>query len=392
MSGREQMTVPALGDPAVLDELRDALAASGTGTWRWEAATGIVRWDATLEALSGLEPGTFGSTFEAWLETLHQDEVDRILAQVEAAIAARSSYHFEHRVTWPDGTVRWLECRGQVTTDDDGRFTGTVGCAVDITDRHRAEVELAGLLERERALRSRFEFLVELTDTALGTTDHSVFMAAAAHAAVPRLGDWCSIHFIPEPGAEVEVVVAHSDPAKVEWAEQMALRFPYDPDGRHGVPAVIRSGATEFIEVVDDDVIDDVVAAAGDDADEVREILDELAVTSAITVPLTTKRGVLGAMQFVSAESGRGYDRDDVALAEVVASRIADALDNMWLTEQHRQIATTLQRALLPPVMPPVPGVDVAVRYWPAGVAVDAGGRLLRRLPDRADHVVGADR
>ena len=41
-------------------------------------------------------------------------------------------------------------------------------------------------------------------------------------------------------------------------------------------------------------------------------------------------------MQFVSAESGRRYDRDDVALAEAAAGRIADALDNMWLTEQHR--------------------------------------------------------
>jgi PAS domain S-box-containing protein len=374
MSGGKQTTVSALGDPAVLGELRHALAASGTGTWRWESDTGIVRWDATLEALSGLEPGTFGSTFEAWIDTLHQDEVDGILTAVEAAIAARSAYHFEHRVTWPDGSVRWLECRGQVTTDDDGGFTGTVGCAVDITDRHRGEVELAGLLERERALRSRFEFLVELTDTALTTTDHSVFMNAAAHAAVPRLGDWCSVHFIPEPGAELEVVVAHSDPSKIEWAEQLARRFPYEPDGRHGVPAVIRSGVTEFIERMDDGVIEDVVAAAGGDAAEVREILGQLAVTSAITVPLTTKRGVLGAMQFVSAESGHGYDRDDVALAEVVASRVADALDNMWLTAQHRQIATTLQRALLPPVLPPVPGVDVAVRYWPAGAAVDAGG------------------
>ena len=88
-----------------------------------------------LEALSGLPPGGFGATFDAWLETLHPDEVDSILAQVNDAIERRSSYHFEHRTIWPDGTVRWLECRGQVTVDADGDFTGTVGCAVDITER-----------------------------------------------------------------------------------------------------------------------------------------------------------------------------------------------------------------------------------------------------------------
>jgi serine phosphatase RsbU (regulator of sigma subunit) len=87
-----------------------------------------------------------------------------------------------------------------------------------------------------------------------------------------------------------------------------------------------------------------------------------------------TKRGVLGAMQFVSAESGRRYHTDDVALAEAAAGRIAEALDNMWLVGRQRHIAATLQSALLPPALPAVPGVDVAVRYWVAGRANEVGG------------------
>ena len=373
MMGEGHRVVPEPADPAVVDDLRAALAASGTGTWRWDVGTGIVRWDTTLEVLSGLEPGTFGSTYEAWLDTLHPDEVDNILAEVEAAIACRGAYHFEHRVMWPDGTVRWLECRGQVTSDEAGDVTGTVGCAVDITDRHRSDAERATVLERERRLRSRFEFLVELTDTALATTDPSAFLRAAARAAVPKLGDWCSIHFVPEPGADREVVVAHSDPSKEAWAEGVAREFPYDPDGRRGVGVVMSTGVTEVIETVTEEHLEVALARVSTDG-EMGGALTELGISSVITAPLTTKRGVVGAMQFVSAEPGRSFDRDDVALAEVVASRVADAVDNMWLTEQHRQIASTLQRALLPPVLARVPGVDVAARYWPAGAAVDAGG------------------
>ena len=199
-------------------------------------------------------------------------------------------------------------------------------------------------------------------------------MNTAAAAAVPKLGDWCSIHYIPDDGAEVETVVAHADPAKVAWADALARRFPHNPDADGGVSAVIRTGATDFIERVTEELIEDALSRSSDDPVEVREILDELGLTSVITVPLRTKRGVRGAMQFVSAESQRVYDRDDVALAEVAAGRIADALDNMWLTEQHRHISATLQRALLPPKLPTIPGLDVAVRYWPAGVAVEAGG------------------
>ena len=79
-------------------------------------------------------------------------------------------------------------------------------------------------------------------------------------------------------------------------------------------------------------------------------------------------------MQFVNAESGRTYDATTSRSPRSAASRIADALDNMWLTGQHRHISATLQRALLPPKLPEIDGIDLAVRYWPAGAAVEAGG------------------
>ena len=241
-------------------ELLDTLAASGTGTWRWDASTGEVAWDPTLEALSGLPPGGFGGTFDAWMDTLHPDEVESILAQVNDAIERRGAYHFEHRTIWPDGTVRWLECRGQVTVDAAGDFTGTVGVAVDITERRSDEQRQAAAYERERRLRDRLEFLVGLTDTAVAAADHNDYMRAAAAAAVPKLGDWCSIHYVPEAGDGVELVVAHADPDKVAWADALAERFPYNPDGETGVPKVIRSGITEFIEHVDDALIDAALA------------------------------------------------------------------------------------------------------------------------------------
>ena len=98
-------------------------------------------------------------------------------------------------------------------------------------------------------------------------------------------------------------------------------------------------------------------------------------------MPLESKRGVLGAMQFVSAESKRHYDESDLALAKAAAGRIADALDNMWLTDQQRHIAATLQAALLPPALPDIPGIDIAVRYWPAGAAVEVGGDFYDVFP-----------
>jgi serine phosphatase RsbU (regulator of sigma subunit) len=86
-------------------------------------------------------------------------------------------------------------------------------------------------------------------------------------------------------------------------------------------------------------------------------------------------------MQFVSAESARTYDDDDLALAEAAAGRVAAALDNAWLNKQYRGVAGALQEALLPVAVPDIDGVDMAVRYWAAGLVNEVGGDFYDVFP-----------
>jgi serine phosphatase RsbU (regulator of sigma subunit) len=226
---------------------------------------------------------------------------------------------------------------------------------------------------REQRRRAELEFLVELTDAAMSANDHHELMQNVTTAAVPALGDWCAVHYLPEGHGAPEVAVAHVDPSKVRWAEELHERHPFDPAAETGVAAVLRSGVTEFISAIDAAVIDDAVNRSTLDESEVRAIVAELQPTSMITVALRTKRRVMGAMQFVSAESGRIYDKEDVALAEVVARGLADPLESAWLSDQQTEIAGALQRNLLPPRLPTIAGVDLAARYLPAGASTVGG-------------------
>ncbi len=364
-----------------------ALAAGQLGTWRWEIESGITTWDTTMERLFGLESGTFDGTFEGWASRLHPDDAARVLATVEKAVADCEPYEIEHRVVWPDGSIHWIEGRGAVLVDQRGVATGTIGCSVDVTDRKLAEREIelrAAEAERmaalERLQRERLEFLNVLNEATLAAKDHRELMRAITRAAVPRLGDWCTIHFMPSPGAMPEIQVAHSDPARVEWVQALLSRFPYNPDAPMGVASVIRTGSPELLHF-DEETAAAAATAAVLPTDEARSILDELSLTSVVSVPLLTNRGVVGAMQFVSAESGRRYDHEDVALAQAVAGRMSAALDNAWLVAQQREIATTLQRALLPAKLPEVEGLTVAVRYWAAGHVNEVGGDFYDLFP-----------
>ncbi|MCU1380254.1 MAG: hypothetical protein JWN29_3237 [Acidimicrobiales bacterium] len=154
--------------------LRVSLDAGRLGTWRWDMASQTVVWDHTIERLYGLTPGSFDGTFRTYVSLLHPDDRDDVLRQVNEALAATSDYHVEHRVIWPDGTVRWLEGRGAVTVNLAGEPTGSVGCVADITDvvltRQRTEGaarQLAALAEASVAIASSLslaQVIDEVTD------------------------------------------------------------------------------------------------------------------------------------------------------------------------------------------------------------------------------------
>ncbi len=359
------------------EHFRLALEAGGLGTWRWDMASGQTVWDERLEQLFGLAPGSFDGTFDAYVARLHPDDREAVLQTVQVAVEHRAPYQVDHRVVWPDGSVHWIAGAGGVTINELGEVTGTIGCAMDITARVLQEQERDNLIAaavehaaREQVQRERLEVLTAIHDALGASPERQDLMVNVTRAAVPRLGDWCAIHVLPDVGGAVpDVEIAHVDPDMVAYARQLHERFPYDPDSPTGVAHAIRTRAVEFFPDITDDVLTSLDLTA-----EEREIVDQLALRSAITVPLVKGDRVFGAMQFVMSSSSRRYTDDDVTLARAVAGRIASSLEVRRLNDQQRRIAETLQSSLLPSSLPPIPGVDIAVRYWAAGESAAVGG------------------
>lgn len=224
------------------------------------------------------------------------------------------------------------------------------------------------LLDRDRRRRAELEFLAQLTDTALAAVDHTDLMRRVCSAAVPTLGDWCSLYFLPESGGPPLIEFAHVDPEQAAYVAELHRRYPFDPERALGPSVSIRTGETQFVPRLTPQLVDDAIASSGLEADEARPIVEQLGITSAITVALRTKRRTVGAMQFVSTGSKRHYTDDDVALAEAVGGRLAETLDAAWMADHQRSVAVALQEALLPPALPTIPGVELVARYWPAGI------------------------
>jgi PAS domain S-box-containing protein len=101
-------------------------------------------WSESLERIHGLEPGTFGGTFEHFQADIHPEDRAQVLDAIQRAVGEGLELTLDHRIVRPsDGAVRWLALRGRVLRDENGRATGMAGVCADITVRKEAERSLA---------------------------------------------------------------------------------------------------------------------------------------------------------------------------------------------------------------------------------------------------------
>ena len=264
----------------------------------------------------------------------------------------------------------------------DGRYYGSrdVEFAHHLARRFALAIDNARLFDESREARMRAEFLVRAGEILSASLDYEETLQNVATIAVPELADWCTVQLIEEDGSIRQVAMAHADPAKMQYARELQERFPTDPSAPRGAPNVIRTGQTEVTEEITDELIDEAV-----DDPELRDIVRELGLRATITAPLRAHGRVFGALTFVSAESGRRFTHDDVALVEELARRAGTAVDNARLYTEGARIAHTLQVELLPTDLPEIPFVEVAVRYRAAGELNEVGGDFYDIFPSSAD-------
>jgi len=338
------------------ERLRLALEAGRLGTWHYDIATGAVTWDETLEAIFGLPRGTFGGTIQDYGERLHPEERDGIMATIDRALESGSDFEIEHRVIWPDGSIRWIDGRGQCIKDDTGAVVAMTGVVADVTERRRVEQAQHFLAEAGPLMAASIEGYEET-------------LAGVARLVVPQIADWCSIDMLEPDGSIRQLAVAHVDPEKAKLGEEFRRRYPPDPAAPTGLPRVLRTGQPEMLAEIPESLLEQ---SASDP--ESLEIVKRLGLRSVMVVPMIARGRTLGAITLVTAESGRRYDDSDLVFAQEVARRAALAVDNARLLQEIRRVATRLQESLLPPALPEVPGLEIEGRYRWGGEGNEVGG------------------
>ncbi|HEY0389595.1 MAG TPA: SpoIIE family protein phosphatase [Gaiellales bacterium] len=235
-------------------------------------------------------------------------------------------------------------------------------------------------LDAERRRRSqRLALLAEAGEAFAGTLDYRATLTEVANLAVPQLADCCIVDVL-EPGGLHQLATVHVEPSRMDMIADLERRYPADQsDPRSPVGAVLRSGEATVLPEVTELFLETMTRDGAH-----RQALRDLGLSSLIIAPLVARGRTLGAITFIQDISGRRYDQQDLATAKSLADRAAVAIDNARLHGAQVELATTLQRGLLPLHLPELEGVEVATRYVAAGEGQEVGGDFydLWELPD----------
>jgi PAS domain S-box-containing protein len=104
------------------------------------------------EGIWGRSVASLQQSPQSWIDAIHSDDRDRVLAAFGKLTDAKLSCEIDFRVMRPNGEVRWVRGRGSPILDGTGRVTRIVGIADDITERRQAEEEYRQFFEQSDSL------------------------------------------------------------------------------------------------------------------------------------------------------------------------------------------------------------------------------------------------
>jgi PAS domain S-box-containing protein len=316
----------------------------------------------------------------AWARVTHPDDLPDTMARREQTLADGSVFEVEYRFRAADGTYRWHLGRAVPIRDDAGEIDFWIGTATDIDDRKRIE-------EAQR-------FVLDAGGKLSVSLDWRAGLQEVAKLAVPRVADWSAVHVLEDDGTIATIAVAHADPAKLVFAQELQDRYPPDPANTRGAAAVIRSGESQLLPEIQEDAF---ASVARDAMHE--QLLRELGIRSFLCVPISARGATRGAITFVTAESGRRFTDLDLRMAEELALRAAAVIENAQLYEEverraraARALETIADGVVLLDNEERILLWNNAAEVMTGLLAADIVGRPAREaLPGYADHVVDVD-
>lgn len=125
------------------------------GSWEFDLKSQKITWSETTFHHWGLDPAQGEPSYDELLKRVYPEDREILQQAVERAIAQGIPYAFDMRIVRPDGSIRYLDFRGEPVFDEHGQVVvKLIGISFDVTERKQTEEAL-------RLWEARFRLAVE---------------------------------------------------------------------------------------------------------------------------------------------------------------------------------------------------------------------------------------
>jgi serine phosphatase RsbU (regulator of sigma subunit)/anti-sigma regulatory factor (Ser/Thr protein kinase) len=224
-----------------------------------------------------------------------------------------------------------------------------------VAERVTLALENDRLRRADRRRQTWLTFLAEASELLAQSLDVELTLALIPQLVVPRLGQWSAVHTTDAWGRLKLETAAHADERLLQPL-YTTLQETGPDSVQARLPATLRGGGQVALPPP----------------------------TEGFAIPLIARGQLLGTLS-VGRHVHRRHEPDEVAVLQDVARRAALAVDNARIHAERRHVARTLQRSLLPPALPSVPGLGFGAAYVPTGDTADVGGDFYDVVPLRDD-------
>jgi phosphoserine phosphatase RsbU/P len=209
------------------------------------------------------------------------------------------------------------------------------------------------LRRADRRRQTWLTFLAEASELLAQSLDVELTLALIPQLVVPRLGQWSAVHTTDNWGRLQLETAAHADENLLPQLYDLLRETGPDSIGAR-LPEALRVAGKVPLP----------------------------SPTEGFAVPLIARGQLIGTLS-VGRHAHRRHEPEEVAVLQDVARRAALAVDNARIHAERRNVARTLQRSLLPPQLPAVPGIGFGAAYVPTGDAAEVGGDFYDIVPLR---------
>jgi len=114
-------------------KLELALENASIGIWVWDILTNAIEWDERMEKIFGLEPGSFGKSYDAFESCLMEEDIPHMRLALKKALEEEVAFETIYRIHYKEKDVKYINAKALLTKNKEGKAIKMTGVCFDIT-------------------------------------------------------------------------------------------------------------------------------------------------------------------------------------------------------------------------------------------------------------------